>query len=65
MNENRQVVVIPERIELGDVCDIERHTLHAQKVRQQLEPIHHRIDVPVDMIGGSVRDPIAGARRLG
>lgn len=48
--DDGQIVVVPGGIELRDVGDVEAAMFQAAGLRQDFEPVQHRIDVPVRLI---------------
>jgi hypothetical protein len=50
VEDQRQLVVVPERIDLGQVGQVERAAFQAREVRHHLEPVEDRVHVEVRLV---------------
>lgn len=52
VDQEGELVILPERVHLGDVEDVEGLRRHTGQVRQQVHPGQKGVDIPVDVIEG-------------
>src|SRR3546814_4277768 len=57
--------LLPERIDLGHIGDVEARLLEADEIRKDLHPVEQRIDIPMHMPFGRALRPAADHRRAG
>src|SRR3546814_17124511 len=65
VDERRKRVILPERIDLGHIGDVEARLLEADEIRKDLHPVEQRIDIPMHMPFGRALRPAADHRRAG
>src|SRR5208283_4502167 len=53
IEDGGELIVLPQRIDLGEIGQIEAAGLEAVKVEQHLQPVQHRIGVPMRLVEGS------------
>src|SRR5208282_3355849 len=67
VEDGGELVVLPQRVDLGEIGQIEPACLKAVKVEQHLEPVQHWIGVPMRLVEGAGGGPGSARplRRLG
>src|SRR3546814_19190161 len=66
IDQRREGVILPERIDLGHIGDVERRLLEAHEIGQDLHPVKQGIDIPMDVpFGGALRTSRSEERRVG
>jgi hypothetical protein len=53
VEDQRQLVVVPQRIDLGEVGEVEAAPLQAREVGHDLEPVEDRVGVEVRLVEGA------------
>src|SRR3546814_9864496 len=49
VDDRGELGILPQRIDLGDVENVDRARFQAQKIGDDLHPVDQRIGIPVDM----------------
>src|SRR3546814_20043576 len=66
IDQRRERVILPERIDLGHIGDVERRLLEAHEIGQDLHPVKQGIYIPMDVpFGGALRASPDHRRKIG
>ena len=65
IDDRGEFAVLPQRIEFGDIEDVDRTLFQAQEIGRQFHPVDQRIGVPVDMPLRGILRRAADCRRPG
>ena len=61
VDQHGQRIVLPERIDLGDIGNVETGRLEAEEIGDDLHPVQQRVNIPVNVPFGAV---LAGPAQL-